>query len=201
VPDSEALKERLQIIATAGVPNYFGEQRFGRAGANIALADAWSGGKRLPRHKRSIAISTARSFLFNKVLDVRVREKSWNQLVPGDVANLDGSGSVFSVDEPDDDLKRRCDELDVHPTGLLWGEGAPISEMFSDHEKWLAALTKARVKPANRSLRLRITDFNWSMVDGSLELEFSLGRGAYATAVLREIAVLQNNAIVEKKLS
>ena len=57
---------RLAAIAEEGVPNYFGEQRFGRGGANLAMADQWAAGKRLPRHKRSIAISSARAFLFNQ---------------------------------------------------------------------------------------------------------------------------------------
>ncbi|MBT8103881.1 MAG: tRNA pseudouridine(13) synthase TruD, partial [Gammaproteobacteria bacterium] len=91
LPRKDALDERLATIRAQGVPNYFGEQRFGRGGSNVALAGAWSQGKRLPRHKRSIAISAARSYLFNQILDARVRDQSWNRLVSGDVANLDGS--------------------------------------------------------------------------------------------------------------
>lgn len=188
LPDSSALDERLQSIAQAGVPNYFGEQRFGRDGGNIALANAWSEGRRLPRHKRSIAISTARSFLFNQILDARVRDKSWNQIVPGDVVNLDGSGSVFTADKVDEELRQRCDEMDIHPAGILWGEGASDSCVEAGHGSWLTALTNARVKAASRSLRLRVTDFTWSQPSESLVLKFMLGRGAFATSVVREIA-------------
>jgi tRNA pseudouridine13 synthase len=197
IPDAGPLTERLNIVSASGVPNYFGEQRFGRGGANISLADVWSTGKRLPRHKRSIAISTARSYLFNQMLDARVREKSWNHLVPGDVANLDGSGSVFTVDEVSKDLVRRCDELDIHPTGPLWGKGSLESRLPSGHEAWLQALTSARVKPAHRSLRLRVLDFEWSLHEDLLVLEFALLRGAFATSVLREIAEIRD----EKRLA
>lgn len=190
--DADAINERLETINALGVPNYFGEQRFGRGGSNIALADAWSQEKRLPRHKRSLAISTARSYIFNQVLDARVRDKTWNQLIEGDVANLDGSGSVFPVDALDDDLERRCAALDIHPTGPLCGDGTPASVVPAGHEDWLVALANARVKPARRSLRLRAVDLEWSMDAGSLVLAFALGRGAYATAVLREIADIQN---------
>ena len=69
---ADALEQRLTLIREQGVPNYFGEQRFGRDGGNVALADAWASGKRLPRHKRSLAISTMRSLLFNEQLDARV---------------------------------------------------------------------------------------------------------------------------------
>lgn len=188
LPCGDALNERLETIKSLGVPNYFGEQRFGRGGSNIALADAWSQGKRLPRHKRGIAISTARSYIFNQVLDTRVRDKTWNRLIAGDVANLDGSGSVFSVDEVDDDLTRRCKTMDIHPTGPLCGDSTSPSDVPAGHEVWLKALTNARVKPAHRSLRLRVVDLEWSYDGESLVLEFALGRGAFATSVLREIA-------------
>ena len=194
IPDSHALDERLGLIASAGAPNYFGEQRFGRGGSNIALAEAWSQGKRLSRHKRSIAISTARSYLFNQILDARVRDGTWNRVVPGDMANLDGSGSVFEVVALSQDLARRCDELDIHPTGPLCGDGTPGSSLPPGHEAWLEALTTARVKPANRSLRLRALALEWSIRNDSLALEFALSRGTYATAVLREIAELHNTA-------
>jgi len=180
------IEERLRQIAAAGVPNYFGEQRFGRGGANIELADAWASGKRLPRHKRSLAISTARSFLFNQQLDVRVRERTWNQVLPGDTVNLDGTGSVFEVSEVDDEIRRRCAEHDLHPAGELWGEGA--AAVVSGYEHWTGALRDARVKMAHRSLRLRVIDLEWSLRGNALELGFALGRGAYATSVLHEIA-------------
>ncbi|MBT8066042.1 MAG: tRNA pseudouridine(13) synthase TruD [Gammaproteobacteria bacterium] len=192
LPEAGSLDARLKTIAAQGVPNYFGEQRFGRGGSNIALADAWSAGKRLPRHKRSLAISTARSFLFNSILDARVREETWDKLLAHDVANLDGTGSVFDVTALDDDLGRRCDEMDIHPAGPLCGEGTPPAVVPGGHENWLAALQNARVKAAYRSLRLRVADFAWSTGEESLELRFALRRGAFATAVLREIAQLKD---------
>lgn len=188
VPDTGVLDERLETIGSSGVPNYFGEQRFGRGGSNVALADAWAQGKRLPRHKRSIAISAARSYLFNLILDERVRNESWNQIVAGDVVNLDGTGSVFEPAEVDDELLRRCNAMDIHPAGPLFGDGTSAPCPSSDHEIWIEALTRARVKGANRSLRLRVNDLAWSVASDSLLLEFALGRGAFATSVLREIA-------------
>ena len=174
--------ERLQCIATGGVPNYFGEQRFGRDGGNLELAGAWAKGRRLPRTKRSLAISTARSWLFNQALDSRVRDGTWNRLLDGDVVNLDGTGSVFVAEQVDADLDTRCNALDLHPAGLLAGEGAD-----AQHE-WSEALIEARVKAAYRSLRLPVQELNWSLDGEALTLEFSLRRGGFATAVLREIA-------------
>ncbi len=176
------LEQRVQVIREQGVPNYFGEQRFGRAGNNLELADVFASGKRLPRHKRSIAISTIRSFLFNEYLHTRVVDGSWNLLRPGDKANLDGTGSVFDVEAIDEDLTRRCAEMDIHPAGELVGDGSDC-----ENQKWLAALEKARVEPGTRSLRLRVANLEHEIDVNSVVLSFTLGRGAYATSVLREL--------------
>ena len=177
-----ALDERLNLIQQRGVPNYFGEQRFGRDGSNVELADAWASGKRLPRHKRSLAISTMRSLLFNQQLDARVRAGTWNSLLPGDKANLDGTGSVFDVNEVDDELLARLDAMDIHPAGILAGEDSGLGP-----DTWQAALGKARVEEGWRSLRLVVRGLDWSAEPGAVTVSFSLGRGAFATSVLREI--------------
>jgi tRNA pseudouridine13 synthase len=181
--DTASLSEKIKLIRDHGVPNYFGPQRFGRGGGNIRLADDWAAGKRLPRHKRSIAISSARSFLFNESLHTRVVDGTWNRVLPGDIVNLDGTGSVFDADEVDDALHQRCAEMDIHPAAELAGDGSN-----SAHERWQKALDKARVKPGSRSLRLRVQQLESEVSPDSLTLSFTLGRGAFATSVLREIA-------------
>ena len=184
---TDALDARISLIREQGVPNYFGEQRFGRAGNNLELADVFAAGKRLPRHKRSIAISTMRSLVFNEQLDERVRAGTWNQVLAGDKANLDGTNSVFDVEAVDDDLRRRCKALDIHPAGELIGDGSTRGP-----DAWLAALAKARVEPGTRSLRLRVRDLAWDIADDAVELSFRLGRGAFATVVLRELATVED---------
>lgn len=166
----DELSERLERIAAGGVPNYFGEQRFGRNGSNIALGQAVLDGKRLPRNKRSIGISALRSFAFNEELDARVHDRTWDRLLPGDYANLDGTNSGFDVDEVTPQLERRCTELDIHPAGTLPG------------------FDSIRVDASRRPLRMRVSHLEWQISDVVLWLEFGLGRGSYATAVLREIA-------------
>lgn len=179
---ADALTARIDLIRNQGVPNYFGEQRFGREAGNLDLADAWAGGKRLPRHKRGLAISTVRSFLFNEQLDTRVRDGTWNGLLAGDKANLDGTGSVFDVSEVDDELARRCAALDIHPAGVLAGEGSSLGP-----DNWRAALDKARVEEGTRSFRVAVKDMDWSVEADAVTVSFTLGRGAFATSVLREI--------------
>ena len=179
---ADKLTARIDSILKRGVPNYFGEQRFGRGAGNLGLADAWAGGKRLPRHKRGLAISTVRSFLFNEQLDARVRNGTWNVLLAGDKANLDGTGSVFDVPEVDDELARRCADLDIHPAGVLAGESSALGPA-----NWRAALDKARVEEGSRSFRLAVKNMDWSVESDAVTVSFTLGRGAFATSVLREI--------------
>ena len=179
---SAELAERMALIRRQGVPNYFGKQRFGRDGSNIELADVWAAGRRMPRHKRSLAISTVRALLFNEQLDARVRAGTWNVLLPGDTANLDGTGSVFDVGEVDDVLRARLEAMDIHPAGVLAGENSALGP-----ETWQKALDAARAEQGWRSFRLPVRDLDWSTEPDAVTVSFSLGRGAYATAVLREI--------------
>jgi tRNA pseudouridine13 synthase len=181
-PDSDALQERIALLREKGVPNYFGEQRFGRCGANLRLADDWASGKRLSRQKRSLAISTVRSFLFNEILAERVRHATWDCFVHGDLANLDGTGSVFEVVGIDSELRRRCEEMDIHPAGVLAGAGSRMGP-----EPWQRALDTGRVEPASRSLRLPVRDLACELTEAGVVLSFTLGRGSFATAVLREV--------------
>ncbi len=182
VADAVAVERRLQMIRRQGVPNYFGEQRFGRGANNLQLADEWASGRRLSRQKRSLAISTVRSFVFNDRLAVRVRDGTWNRLVAGDLVNLDGTASVFDVSEIDDTLRHRCAGMDVHPAAVLVGEEAGI-----EPADWQRALDRARVEPGSRSLRLPVRDMTCEFTEAGILLGFTLGRGAFATSVLREL--------------
>jgi len=181
-PDDTAVEARLASIRARGVPNYYGEQRFGRRGANLRLADTFASGKRLSRTQRSLAISTIRSFVFNEALGERVANGTWDALDAGDLANLDGTGSVFEVAQVTDDLVRRCAEMDLHPAIALVGGDSPF-----EPAEWKAALHRARVEAGSRSLRLRVHDLYSSHCDDHLTLSFTLDRGAFATSVLREL--------------
>ncbi|MDX1405252.1 MAG: tRNA pseudouridine(13) synthase TruD [Woeseiaceae bacterium] len=191
------IDEKLAVLKRAGVPNYFGDQRFGRDGDNIRLAKALFAGERLPRHKRSIALSAARAFLFNHILDRRVRDGSWNRLLAGECACLDGSNSFFVVEQPDEELKSRCERLDIHPGGALWGKGdspcrgevreleQAVVQPFGELREGL----EARTELSRRALRLKLHELEWERDGTCLRLAFHLRRGGYATAFLRELAI------------
>ncbi len=96
--DREALEKRLQQILEQGVPNYFGEQRFGIDGGNLIEADVllkntirWRPKKRLWQKNRSrqavlhprggINYPAARSYFVNVVLAERVNHGNWFHLL------------------------------------------------------------------------------------------------------------------------
>lgn len=196
--DPAALEQRLQAIARRGAPNYFGPQRFGRDGANLRTAQAWfSGEAPAPeRIERGFALSAARSAIFNAVLAERVRNGSWHALLAGDVANLNGSGSVFAVEAVDDTLRERCERLDIHPTGPLWGKdelpsqgsiAALESDVAAKYPQWTAGLARAGLEQERRALRIEAAGLQWSIEGADVRLQFRLGRGVFATAVVHEL--------------
>jgi tRNA pseudouridine13 synthase len=196
--EREAIDARLQAIATRGVPNYFGEQRFGRDGDNVQQALAMFAGRRVRREQRGMLLSAARSHLFNRVLAARVETASWDRAVDGEVWMLDGSRSVFGPEPLDDALLARLEAFDIHPTGPLWGAG----ELRTRHEaraleesaledvvslKLRTGLEAEGMKQERRALRLRPSDMAWEWTGDDLRLRFALPPGSYATVVLREL--------------
>ena len=191
-PDG-TLVDRLKRLSDNGFPNYFGEQRFGRGGRNLERAEALFSGHRLAREPRSMAISAARSLLFNAVLSRRVADGTWSRLIEGELANLDGTGSVFAIAEPDAELRKRAAELDIHPTGPLWGRtGTKATLRVRELELAVAATyLEECAAPARRALRERARCLDWEQTSATLSLEFELGRGSFATALLRELVTLR----------
>ncbi len=191
---SAALTARLAEIARRGVPNYFGPQRFGRDGANLLRAGQSL--DNLRREERGFVLSAARSVVFNAVLAERVADGSWEHLEAGDLANLDGRGSVFAFDATDSTLTERCERLQIHPTGPMWGAGNPptlarvlelesrVGERFARQCGLCAAAGMAQER---RSLRLAVRELESEPEPDACVLRFRLARGSFATAVLREL--------------
>lgn len=203
--DRDLIEARLNAIAQRGVPNYFGSQRFGREGGNLAGADAmFRGGKRPERHMRGLYLSATRSFLFNRVLAARVQASNWEQALAGDVIQLNGSRAWFHADPADLDLAPRLAQLEVHPTGPLWGRGTlPTADAARELElacmvdwaDWCAGLERAGLEQDRRALRVRANDLQWQWSgEGDLLLRFGLPPGSYATMLLRELVHLDADA-------
>mgnify|MGYP001821176061 CR=1 FL=1 len=197
IPGLQSARERL----AGGIPNYFGEQRFGRRGENLGRARRLFDGTltRVPRFKRGLYLSATRSWLFNLVLAERVRQGNWDQLLPGEAVMLHGSKSWFSLDGAPETLANRLEERDIHPSGPLPGLGEPgttgacadLEQAVLDTERALVlGLEHWRLRAERRALRLLPDALDMRHSDGDLELRFDLPPGTYATSVLREIADL-----------
>ena len=202
--EPSALDERLARISNEGVPNYFGEQRFGRDGSNLqTVMRLFKNPKqRLTRTKRGLALSAARSFLFNQVLSQRVAAGNWNQVIAGDALQLQGSHSFFIAETLEPELVARIEQQDVHPTGPLYGRGESgvlsdclqlETEILAGYPDWLEGLKGLGLKQARRALRVPVEGLEWHWTGtAELELAFSLPAGAYATSVLRELVVIKS---------
>jgi len=199
----ESLDSRLEKLRLKGVPNYFGEQRFGRNANNLTQAlDMFAGKKRVKdRHLRGILLSSARSWLFNNVLSARIKAATWQSLYLGEPANLNGSNSVFTVTDVEAE-KHRLETLDIHPTGPLWGENdikgsrdMPMSKelyeleqaAMDDYQLLKKGIESARIEYQRRATRLLPSKLQWRYDQGDLCLSFELQRGQFATSVLREL--------------
>lgn len=200
-----AIDQRCQLIAERGVPNYFGQQRFGHGMANLAAAAYMFSHDdlRLPRHKKSIYLSASRSWIFNRVLSQRVEQDVWDTKIPGDVFMLAGKTACF-WDDGTADLDERIKNKEIHPTALLWGEGelrtqAQAAElenrMVDENPIFKQGLCRFKVQQMRRSLRVVPTNMIWQLQNDDLLLSFDLPSGCYATMVLRELLNVEEQAI------
>lgn len=200
--DYDTAWQRWQQIVTEGVPNLFGEQRFGHEGRNVEKALAMFRGEFTPgdRLLRGLLLSSVRSHLFNAVIAERLHRGIWDRPLPGEVYGFADNGTLLLIHNQRGDEAQRFAEGKVELTAPLWGSGElhtadevralerEIARRFPEHT---AGLEAAGLRQERRIMRLR--PMNPSVIalpDGDLEFRFDLPRGAYATTVLRELAEL-----------
>ncbi len=174
--DREAIEANLRAIASLGVPNYFGAQRFGFEGGNVEQGRAMLAREIRVRNpkKKGIYLSAVRSFVFNEVLALRIQQGLWGQTLSGDV--LDEAG---------------------RPTGPLWGRGRVSSSdqaqalengVAQRHATLCDGMEHAGLDQERRALVSLPQGLTWAWPQADqLVLAFSLPAGNYATSVLSEI--------------
>ncbi len=192
--DEALLERRFADIRARGVPNYFGPQRFGRNGSNLERMT--HDPRALKPFERGFVLSAARSLIFNCLTAERVLDGSWGRLEVGDLANLDDRGSVFPLDAVDPGSVERCERLEIHPTGPMWGRGLPGShsriyaletQVAGRFPQACSLLEQAGMRQERRALRLTVRNLAWQRNGAGLVIAFRLPRGSFATTVLREI--------------
>ena len=199
--ETDELKVRLDFLSKNGFPNYFTEQRFGRDGNNLTQALRWANGeiKVKDRNKRSFYLSAARSEIFNLIVSKRMELNLVQQILVGDVLQLNGSHSWFVVDESEDlaQLQQRLAQQDVLLTAPLIGEEEKSAvdfenEIFAQHQALFALMRQERMKAARRPILMQPQHFQWQFEPNGLRLQFALPSGSYATALIRELVNVEN---------
>ncbi|GGC07989.1 tRNA pseudouridine synthase D [Marinobacterium zhoushanense] len=197
VSDADELLQRFDKLK-GGVPNYFGEQRFGHNFGNIDKGLALIAGrfKERQRHKKGLYISAVRSWLFNRLLSERIDRGLWSQILDGDVLMINGSQSCFLYDGAPE-VARRIEAGELHLTGPLWGRGELMTQGAAREFEIQALAELAEVgeqlaalglNQERRALRLMPAELAIEPEsDGQWRLAFDLPAGAFATSVLREL--------------
>lgn len=200
VSNREELERRLNAILHGGVPNYFGSQRFGIGGNNLNQARRWaqSSAPLRDRNKRSFYLSATRSALFNQIVSDRLAKPDFNRVLDGDALQLAGRGSWF-VATPDElpVLQTRVDDGELLITAPLPGDGAWGSlnaalefeqQCVAQETELLGLLMRERVEAARRAMLVMPKDLSWNWWDDvTVELNFWLPAGSFATSVVREL--------------
>jgi tRNA pseudouridine13 synthase len=132
-----------------------------------------------PRKQRSMVLSAARSYLFNLVLAYRVQNNNWQQTLAGDVLQ------------------------NSYPTGPLWGRGRLASadaaltieqNTLESFQQWCERLEHQGLQQQRRELALLPTNFSCYWQKDDLIMSFDLPVGTFATSLLAEVAILDNQA-------
>jgi tRNA pseudouridine13 synthase len=195
-----AASEVLAQLQRDGLPNYYGEQRFGVGDRNVVRAFAMLRGETRPprdRFERKMLMSALQSTLFNQWLAERVSDQTYARPVPGDLLRKEDTGGLF-INQDNTEALRRMQAWEVSATGPMFGATMRRPEGEADAreqavfarsgltEEMLVAHAKAG-EGTRRAARVRLSDCEVEQVAEGLRLTFELPSGAYATTVLREV--------------
>ncbi|MCG7530913.1 tRNA pseudouridine(13) synthase TruD [Psychrobium sp. MM17-31] len=196
------LEKRLTAIKNSGVPNYFGQQRFGRDGENIERAQSlFTGNKVKNKDVRGMLLSSARSLIFNDVVSARIASGLHTKPIDGDVFMLGGSKASFKPEQNDDVIIKRFNDGDIELSAPMWGKGLNKAtdqaleleqQVVDKYELFASGLAQYGLKQERRALLVKLKDMSWQVIDDGLKLNFSLPSGSYATSVLRELAIISD---------
>jgi tRNA pseudouridine13 synthase len=197
-----AIADRLR---QTGVPNYYGEQRFGRDAETLQLGlDLLQGTRKpgdIPRARRKfllrLALSSVQAALFNQALAARMDDGLLGRVLAGDVMQVTATGGPFVAEDPARE-QPRLDAREIVLTGPMFGPKMkpPAGEPAEREARLLAAAGLTResfAEYANLTSGTRRPyvfwpeDLAFSAEPDGLRVDVSLPAGAYATVLLREL--------------
>ncbi len=196
VPDAfNTAQKVLSQLERLGVPNYYGPQRFGLGGRNpLRGYELVTRGKGRGRPwLKKFLIGSLQSLLFNDWLALRLERGLYDRVLRGDVAKKHATRGEFLVENPEAENPRAA-ALEISATGPLHGrkyyEAKHEARTLEDEILARYGLKRENFqtrKGARRPLRFPLEDAVVNAQDGGLKLAFFLPKGAYATALLREV--------------
>ena len=198
VKDAAAAKASFEVLCARGLPNFYGEQRFGGHGDNAEKGRALLLGKLKAKHfERKLWLSAFQSSLFNRVLDARLDDQTWDVPQLGDVLKKHESGGEFVCADPAVDAPR-ARAFELSPTGPMYGPSMRAPEgtvaalearVLADAEVTLADFEKggAQTQGTRRLLRVPLGEPTFEAQGSEVRLSFTLPAGSYATVVLGEL--------------
>ena len=152
----------------------------------------------LPKPLQRMFVHAYQSYLFNEAVSNRV-EMGINKYVEGDII-IDMEEHIVR-DKTPDEFQELIDNFQANPTCPLYGTKVPyaggkVGEMEenvlkkydlekSDFE--VPKMPRLGSHGLRRSMRFQVWDTSAVAVDDGVLCEFSINKGSYATAVLREI--------------
>jgi tRNA pseudouridine13 synthase len=206
--ERDRLVQRLEQLATEGLPNRYGDQRFGARADNTARGLAILRGEQRERdhRRRRLLLSAVQSAVFNQVLALREQTGQLRRVLSGDVLQKSDSGGVFVTDDPAID-QQRLDAGELVVTGPMPGgwarEPPPGTEARAVEDQALAAVGASReefsavgrdLPGTRRPLLVPVTLVPPASepVEGrqdAIRLKFQLPSGTYATVLLEALGV------------
>lgn len=198
---AETAIARLNEIQQLGFPNYYGPQRFGIEGSSLhdgiqllqdpSFARRFSPQKR--RFMKKMLPSAVQAGVFNMVLTERVADKTFRSPLQGDVVCSKTGIRPFALCDAAPNL------TELVPMGPMPGSKMmPASQDIANMETRLMlklGLTSANFAgagkhtPGARRRMVAFPEFAEAnlQADGSLQLQFSLSSGSFATVLLDQL--------------
>lgn len=185
-------------LAERGLPNRFGEQRFGRGAGNAERGGRLLRGERVKADRREarFLVSALQAAVFNEVLEKRPLRL--DEVEVGDLARRTDSGGLFEVEDAAVE-NERARRFEISATGPIFGTrverpGGAVAARereamasFGLDPETLRAPKGVRMRGARRPVRVPVRDLSLEQEGDRLRLRFELPAGSFATVLLEEL--------------
>lgn len=188
---AEAIAEKLR---RTGLPNFYGEQRFGIQLRNIDRSMGVLKKGKARGKKESFMVSVLQSALFNLWLTQRIEREAFDKVILGDLAKKTDTGGMFTIEDLQE-AQQRFEARKIIYTGPIYGHKMKPAggtaqaleiELLESLDLNLEIFKPLRAPGSRRAGIVHVDDLTIKKVMEGLEFTFTLPSGTYATTLLRE---------------